>query len=337
MNDLPILSHVDGRAGVLTLNRPSALHALNLEMCQRLTAALLEWRDDPRVDLIVITHRGERGFCAGGDLRMMAQSGRGDGSEARAFFQTEYRLNHLLHAYPKPVVALMDGVTMGGGVGISVHGSHRVATERTVFAMPETAIGFFPDVGGGWFLPRLEREVGTWLALTGTRIKGIDTLSVGVATHFVESAMLSNVLFRLTREGVHALDGLSTGGPRMPHHDGALVPYFRFDSIDEVLAALDADGGTWTTQQAATLRSRSRQALEISLRQLRRGRALTSLSQVLAMEFRLATRLVRSSDFQEGVRAVIVEKDNAPRWSIDRPDLDALFAPLREEWTPLTP
>lgn len=331
-----MLTRREGRAGRITLNRPKALHALDTTMCQLMTDALLAWRNDSAVELIVIDHTGDRGFCAGGDLRMMAESGCSDGAEARRFFLTEYRLNHLLHAYPKPVAAVLDGVTMGGGVGISVHGSHRIATERTLFAMPETAIGLFPDVGGGWFLPRLEHHVGTWLALTGARIKGRDTLSVGVATHFCPSADVELLKTQLAERGLEALQRLETTGPRMPHHEGALVPLFGRESIEAILQALDAAKEPWTSAQAEVLRARSPLSLAVTLEHLRRGRAASRFEDVMTMEFRLATRMVRTHDFQEGVRAVIIEKDNAPRWSTEPVDLEALFAPLPDgEWTPL--
>lgn len=183
-----------GVAGRITLNRPQALHALNEEMCLAMDAALKQWAGDDEVELVVVDHaEGTRGFCAGGDIRMLAESGTGDGSAASAFFRAEYRLNTRIKNYAKPYVAFMDGVTMGGGVGISVHGSHRVATERTTFAMPETGIGLFPDVGGGWFLPRLGPPLGMWLALTGERLKGGDVCAAGVATNFVESSVLAAV------------------------------------------------------------------------------------------------------------------------------------------------
>ena len=182
-----ILARVDGAVGRLTLNRPKALHALTTDMCAAMIEALLAWRSDPAVRAVILDHAGERGFCAGGDIRMLQESGAGDGSAAREFFRTEYRLNHLLFTYPKPVVAIMDGIVMGGGVGLSLPCRWRVATERTTFAMPETGIGLFPDVGGGWFLPRLPGETGVWLALTGARIKAADCLALGIANDFVRS------------------------------------------------------------------------------------------------------------------------------------------------------
>lgn len=185
-DDPEVLIRVEKNVGRITLNRPKALHALTLGMCETMIGALLDWQDDPEVYMVLIDHTGERGFCAGGDIRMLADSGAKDGVEARRFFHTEYQLNHLLFTYETPVVAVMDGIVMGGGVGISMPAHIRIATERTTFAMPETGIGLFPDVGGGWYLPRLPGKAGLWLALTGARIKGADCMRLGIATHFVE-------------------------------------------------------------------------------------------------------------------------------------------------------
>lgn len=337
MADAPILRRVDGRAGRLTLNRPKALHALNAEMCQLLTDGLRAFVDDADVDLVILDHTGPRGFCAGGDVKMMAASGRGDGLEARGFFRTEYRLNHLLQGFPKPVVAVMDGVTMGGGVGLSVHGSHRLVTERTVFAMPETAIGFFPDVGGGWFLPRLGVGLGTWLGLTGARITGTDVVRLGVGTHFIDSAELPSRLAALCDGGQEALATLRPPPPSQALLDPGLLAPFERASIRELLDGLDAAGDAWSRDQAQVLRARSRQSLEVTLRHLRQSARATSFADVMRVEYRLAVRLVATADFQEGVRAAVIDKDGAPRWSDARTDVDALFAPLprEEEWTPL--
>jgi enoyl-CoA hydratase len=344
MTDAPVLVAREGRAGRLTLNRPAALHALDGEMCAIMTEALLAWRDDPEVALVIVDHApGTRGFCAGGDIRMLATSGAGDGAEARAFFQAEYRLNHLIHAYPKPYVAVMDGVTMGGGVGISVHGAVRIATENTVFAMPETGIGLFPDVGGGWFLPRLRGEAGTWLALTGARIKGADVVSIGVATHVCPAAALPALKAALCADGLPALAGVSREGPAMPWQDGPLARLFGFDTVEEIFAALAADPGDWPQAQLSILKTKSPQTLKVALRQLRAGAKAATFADVMAMEYRIGARVVQRHDFLEGVRAVIVEKDNAPKWSPDTLEgvtpeiLDAIFAPLPadQEWTPL--
>ncbi|KQS56207.1 enoyl-CoA hydratase [Brevundimonas sp. Leaf363] len=339
-----ILTHVEHGVGRITLNRPKALHALNRGMCEAMLAALLAWREDDRVRSVIIDHAGERGFCAGGDIRMLAESGATDGVDARAFFYAEYRLNHLLFEYPKPVTAIIDGIVMGGGVGISLPAKVRIATERTTFAMPETGIGLFPDVGGGWFLPRLpEPELGTWLALTGARLKGRDTVSAGIATHYVESADLPGVKAALLRGDASVLDGLATEGATIMPELGALVPLFGHDTVEAIFAALEADGRDWPMAQLAILRTRSPQSMKVSLRQLRTGASLPSFADNMAMEYALAGRIVATHDFQEGVRAVIVDKDNAPRWSpaeltgVTDEQVEGFFAPLPpgEEWTPV--
>jgi enoyl-CoA hydratase len=344
MSEPEVLIRVENSVGRITLNRPKALHALNLGMCEIMTAALLDWQDDDVVRLVLIDHAGERGFCAGGDIRMIAESGATDAVEAKAFFHAEYRLNDLLFRYPKTVVAVMDGIVMGGGVGISMPADVRIATERTTFAMPETGIGLFPDVGGGWFLPRLpEPELGTWLAMTGARLKGRDTVSAGVATHFVGSDRVEALKAALIADGPAALGELLTGGNPIVPAPGILIPLFGHDTVEAVLAALEADGGDWPLAQRAILSSRSPQSLKVTLRQLREGAGMASFADNMAMEYRLGGRIVRTHDFQEGVRAVIVDKDNAPQWSpatlaeVDDAALEALFAPLPEgeEWTPL--
>jgi enoyl-CoA hydratase len=346
MNAEPeILTGVDGAVGRITLNRPKALHALNLRMCELMTAALLDWRDDPAVTSVLIDHAGERGFCAGGDIRMIAESGAGDGSEAKAFFRAEYRLNHLMFGYPKPVTALVDGIVMGGGVGISEPADVRVATERTTYAMPETGIGLFPDVGGGWFLPRLPGETGTWLALTGSRLKAADTVALGIHTHFVASDRIEALKAALVDTGPEALADFATSAgsaPLDPHRD-AIDRLFAHDTVEAIFTALAAEGSEWASSQLAILKTKSPTSLKLTLHQLRAGRAMIDFAEVMAMEYRLGGRVVGSHDFQEGVRAVIVDKDNAPQWSPARledvadANIQALFAPLpvREEWTPL--
>jgi enoyl-CoA hydratase len=340
-----VVAHRDGVAGRLTLNRAETLHALNTAMCIEMIEALMDWKDDPAVTCVLIDHApGTRGFCAGGDIRMLADSGKGDGADARRFFYTEYQLNHLLHSYRKPVIALMDGVTMGGGVGISVHGQYRVATERSTFAMPETGIGLFPDVGGGWFLPRLpEPEFGTWLALTGERLKGPDVLSAGIATHFALSAELPRLVNQILVEGASAVERQPTDRQSLVPGAGALVPLFGFDTVEEIFEALERDGSDWALKQLATLKAKSPQTLKVALRQMREGAKAASFADVMAMEYRIACRVVHRHDFLEGVRAVIVDKDNAPRWNpadlagVTPSIIEAIFAPLPpgEEWTPL--
>ena len=342
-----ILTRVEAGLGVITLNRPKAMHALNKGMCEAMIGALLAWRDDPAVKSVLIDHAGERGFCAGGDIRMIAESGAGDASEAKAFFHAEYRLNHLLFEYPKPVTAIVDGIVMGGGVGISEPADVRIATERTTYAMPETGIGLFPDVGGGWFLPRLPGQAGVWLALTGARLKAADTVALGIHTHFTPSDQVEALKTALSADpadprAVADRFAADPGPSPLAEHRAAIDRLFAHDAVEDIFAALQADGSDWALKQLAILKTKSPQSMKVSLRQIRTGAGLTSFAENMAMEYRLGGRIVRTHDFQEGVRAVIVDKDNAPEWSptdlsgVTEADLDALFAPLPpgEEWTP---
>ncbi len=345
MSEAEVLVRIEGRVGRITLNRPKALNALSLAMCQAMTEAFLAWRDDPAVQCVLLDHAGERGFCAGGDIRMIAESGAGDASEAKAFFHAEYRLNHLMFVYPKPITAIVDGVVMGGGVGISEPADIRIATERTTYAMPETGIGLFPDVGGGWFLPRLPGETGTWLALTGARLKAADTVALGIHTHFVPAEKVDVLKIAILSGSQDALSHhAGDAGPSpLAAHREPIDRLFAHDSAEAIFDALETEGSDWALQQLATLRTKSPQSLKVTLRQLRAGRRITDFAEVMAMEYRLGGRIVRTHDFREGVRAVIVDKDNAPHWSpsslqdVSDSAIDALFAPLPpgEEWSPL--
>jgi enoyl-CoA hydratase len=343
-----VFARVEGRVGRLTLNRPKALHALTTNMCRLMIEALLAWRDDPAVELVLLDHSGERGFCAGGDIRMLADSGAGDGRAAREFFFTEYRLNHLLFHYPKTTVAVMDGVTMGGGVGLSRPCRFRVATERTTFAMPETGIGLFPDVGGGWYLPRMPDHIGLWLALTGARIKAADCELVGVATDYVESGKIEALKAAIVADPA-AVETLLTefegdaGRPTLAAHQDEIARLFDRESVEAIVAALKASDSDWARDQLAVLASKSPQTMKVAFRQLRLGGQAASFAENMAMEYRIGARVVQRHDFLEGVRAVIVEKDNAPRWEpstlegVTEAMLDAIFTPLpsTEEWSPL--
>ena len=349
MTDEPeVLTRVESGVGRITLNRPKALHALNHPMCELMTAALLDWQDDSAVLSVLIDHAGERGFCAGGDIRMIAESGAGDAVAAKAFFHAEYRLNALLFDYPKPVTAIVDGIVMGGGVGISEPAVVRIATERTTYAMPETGIGLFPDVGGGWFLPRLPGFAGTWLALTGARLKAADTVALGIHTHFMPSDELDAFRTILAADPGFPVDiadelAVDPGDAPLDEQIEAIDRLFGFDTVEEIFAALEAEGTAWARSQLDVLKTKSPQSLKVTLRQLRTGLHLGSFAENMAMEYRLGGRVVRTHDFQEGVRAVIIDKDNAPRWSpadlagVTDADLDTLFAPLPagEDWTPL--
>jgi enoyl-CoA hydratase len=341
-----IIARIENGVGRITLNRPKAIHALNRPMCEVMTQALLAWRDDAAVTSVLIDHAGERGFCAGGDIRTLAESGAGDASEARAFFLAEYRLNHLMFDYPKPITAIVDGIVMGGGVGISEPAAIRIATERTTYAMPETGIGLFPDVGGGWFLPRLPGQTGVWLALTGARLKAQQTIELGIHTHYVPSDQIEALKADIVK-GDAPIAVAERYDFRIPpglsDHRAAIDRLFAFDTVEEIFAALEADGSDWALAQLAVLKTKSPQSLKVSLRQIRTGARLTAFADNMAMEYALGGRMVRTHDFQEGVRAVIVDKDNAPKWSpadlsgVTEATLAALFAPLpeHEQWTPL--
>jgi enoyl-CoA hydratase len=343
-----LITAQDGRIGRISLNRPKAIHALNPAMCEAMIAALIEWRDDDGVEAVTIDHSEGRGFCAGGDIRMLAESGAKDGAEARTFFHTEYRLNHLLFTYPKPIVAFMDGITMGGGVGISQPAKYRVATENTRFAMPETGIGLFPDVGGGWYLPRIEGRVGVFLALTGARLDGAECLALGLATHYLPPEKLAEAKERVARHpdrigGI--LGELSVTAPtaRITAHIDKINRLFASDRYEDILAALDADGGEWAMKERGILNSKSPQTCKVALRQLAEGAAMPDFAAEMAQEYAIGSRVVTMHDFLEGVRALIVDKDNNPQWNPPTPEavsdawIDAIFAPLpdNKKWTPL--
>jgi enoyl-CoA hydratase len=344
-----VLIWVDHRVGRLSLNRPKAIHALNLPMCQAMIDALVKWRGDDAIEAVIIDHSEGRGFCAGGDIRMLAESGAKDGKEARQFFHTEYRLNHLLFTYPKPVVAVMDGITMGGGVGISQPAKYRVATEHTRFAMPETGIGLFPDVGGGWYLPRLEGRVGQYLALTGARLDGAECLALGLATHYLPPEKLAEAKERIAQHpdrigGILGELSITAPPAAILQHIDKIGRLFASDSYEEILAAIEADGGEWAQKERDTLGTKSPQTCKVALRQLKEGAAMHDFAAEMAQEYAIGSRVVQMHDFIEGVRALIVDKDNSPKWDPPTPEavtdewIDAIFAPLpeNEKWTPLT-
>ena len=342
-----VMIATEGRIGRIRLNRPKALHALNTAMCEAILAALTAWRTDPAVEAVVIDHAEGRGFCAGGDIRMLAESGAQDGAEARAFFHTEYRMNHALFTYAKPTIAFMDGITMGGGVGLACPCDFRIATENTKLAMPETGIGLFPDVGGGWYLSRLPGRVGQYLALTGHRASGHDCLNLGLATHAIaldELDLVKALIAKHPRDLETTLGDKSTGllrGDLVDHMDD-IDRLFASDELEDIYAALEADGGDWAMQQLATLKTKSPQTMKVSLRLLHEGATMATFEDEMRQEYAVGCRVVQRHDFLEGVRAVIVDQDNAPRWNPDTPEgvtphvLDQIFAPLpqSDEWTP---
>ncbi len=342
-----VLILTDGAVARIRLNRPQAIHALTRAMCDTMSEALLAWRTDPQVKVVIIDHAEGRGFCSGGDVVMIARSGAADGKDARAFFHSEYRLNHVLFTYPKPTVAVMDGITMGGGVGISLPCTHRIATENTRLAMPETGIGLFPDVGGGWYLPRLPGRVGQFMVLTGARLDGAECHYLGLATHYVPQSSLEELVDRIAKmperlSGVLGAAAASAPEAKISNKLGPIMRNFASDELEEIEAALEADESDWARSELATVRSKSPLSCKVSLRLLEDGAARRSFTDEMAAEYALAARVVRTHDFLEGVRALLIDKDNEPKWNPPTAEevtddmLDALFAPLPEDerWTP---
>lgn len=325
---------VRGGFGWITLDRQRALNALTLEVIRAMQAQLDAWAEDSSIGAVLIEGAGEKAFCAGGDVVAVRRSRLEAGDTDTPtqfmldFFGDEYRLNRTIAEFPKPYVALLDGVTMGGGVGISVHGDFRIATDRTLFAMPETGIGLFPDVGGGWFLPRCPGELGTYLALTGVPVRAADGLYAEAATHFVPSEKLADL--------TEALQSLSLSGDvsgaisalladfAAPAGEAPLAPHralidaaFCYDSVEEIIAALRNDGGTFAIETADLLESRSPTSLKMTLELMRRGARCASLAEDLEMEFALVQSFLTGTDFFEGVRALLVDKDRTPKWAPD--------------------
>jgi enoyl-CoA hydratase len=336
-----------GVAGIVTLNRPGALNALTHNMVRLLAAKLTDWKSDAAVTRVVIRAQGERAFSAGGDLREVTEWGRsGRYAEALVFWRDEYLLNAAIKRYPKPYVALIDGIVMGGGVGVSVHGSHRVAGDRFQFAMPEVGIGFFPDVGATWFLPRLSGEIGTYCALTGERLKTADGVAAGVASHHVRSARFAELTEALcgnvSVDATLAAFAEPVEKGEVMARQTAIDQLFAGASIEEILAAvedvakMDGGGTAWAAKIAAIMRGKSPTSLRIALEQVRRGKDWT-FEECMQAEFRIVSRVIREHDFYEGVRAVIVDKDNKPRWQpatlaeVTPAMVEAHFAPLAEE------
>jgi enoyl-CoA hydratase len=321
MPDQPtVIARRDGRVGRIVLNRPQTLNALDLPMIRACTRALEAWRDDPHVHGAVIEGSGDRAFCAGGDVRALRQYELdGEHHKAETFFREEYELNLMIATYPKPYVALIDGICMGGGIGVSVHAPYRVATERAAFAMPETAIGFFPDIGATFFLPRLPGQLGAYLGLTGLRMQGADAVHAGLATHFVPRADLPALSHALAEDGPAALGAHVAPLPpfSLALQRAAIDHCFGADSMNEIVHRLETTGDAWATQTLATLRTVSPSALCWTLEALRRGANLT-LPQCQTAELALTRTTMRHPDFAEGVRAMVVDKDRRPRWQPSR-------------------
>ncbi|MXO91860.1 enoyl-CoA hydratase/isomerase family protein [Pontixanthobacter aquaemixtae] len=344
-----VLIHTHGRVGHISLNRPKALHALTLDMCHAMIAALSEWADDDSIEAVILDHAEGRGFCAGGDINLLRKSALEDGGvSGRKFFHDEYQLNHQMMTYAKPIVCFMDGITMGGGVGISLPAKYRVATENTRFAMPETGIGLFPDVGGGWHLSRLGGRLGQFLALTGARLDGAECLWAGLATHYVPSEMIAEAKARIIEKPGRIGGVLSemVGSPpeaRVARNADKIAKHFASDTLEDIIASLEASDDPWAEKERDTLGTKSPQTCKVALRQLAESARLDSFADNMRMEYRIGSRVLLRPDFAEGVRAVIVDKTHDPKWDPATPEgvseelLDSIFAPLPEgeEWSPL--
>lgn len=341
MDDEPeIILKERGRAGLITLNRPRALNALTLSMVREMYPRLLSWADDRRIDCVVIRGAGDRAFCAGGDIRQLRQWGLVGDANALAFYREEYQLNALIKHYPKPYVALVDGIVMGGGVGVSVHGSHLLCGEGTVFAMPETGIGFFPDVGATYFLPRLPGCLGTYLALTGGRLGQADLDWSGIATDSI-GADAADLIIDDLAEGAdpdeacarHAQPSKnSTLAELMP----AIDRCFGAESVQAISALLREETGEaaeWAAKTDAQLRAKSPISLHIALRQMREG-VKVNFDECMRIEYRIVNRVLKGVDFYEGVRALIIDKDNQPQWThrnldaVTEVEIDSYFVTL---------
>lgn len=342
------LTFIDGTVGRLRLNRPKAIHALNIDMVRKMTDALLQWRMDHEVQLVMLDHADGRGFCAGGDVVSIAKSATGHGAAGDAFFYQEYRLNHLMYTYMKPGIVFMDGITMGGGVGISMPCRYRIATERMVFSMPETGIGLFPDVGGGRYLSRLPGRMAQFLGLTGARLDGAECLAVGLATHYIPSDRLEEVKEQicLHPEGAAViLDRASEKPPeaKILEHMEDIDRLFASDRLEDVLEALEGDKSEWAQKQLKILRSKSPLSCKVTLRLLVVSPHFGDFADEMRLEFGIMHRLFRQPDFVEGVRALLIDKDNSPGWHPETPEdvtdalVNRIFEPLpkQQAWRPI--
>lgn len=332
-----------GALGRIRLNRPKALNSLTLAMVRDIEAALDAFESDPAVAAVLLTGEGERGLCAGGDIRMIYDGGRAGSPEPVDFWREEYRMNARLARLAKPYITFMDGIVMGGGVGVSVYGSHRIVTERTRFAMPETGIGFFPDVGASWFLTRGKGELGTYAALTGEQLAAGDVIAFGLADSHVPSEHLPALTEKLSglpasssHADVSAAIAAFTEAPPPGEIAGQRVlidRLFAFDTVEAIFAALERDGSDFAARALGILRTKSPLSLKVTLRLLRLGRRETSLEACLEREFAATAAVLRSHDFYEGVRAAVVDKDRNPRWhpaqlaDVTEGDVAAFFEP----------
>jgi enoyl-CoA hydratase len=333
----------EGSAGIIRLNRPKALNAMTLEMSLGIDAALDRFGADPAIAVVLLEGAGERGLCAGGDIRGLYESSRAGGDLGKIFWRQEYIMNARIATFPKPYVAFMDGLVMGGGVGLSAHARHRVVTEKTKLAMPEVGLGFFPDVGGTWLLSRSPGEIGTYFGLTGQTMNGPDAIHARFADAVVPSSKLSALREVLTKirpgtasgEVQTLIDGYATGEAAGPvaAMQARIDGWFGHDRMEDIFAALQRDGSELAQSIIKTLNEKSPRGMVVSLKLLRLGRRSSSLEECLVREYRAALEVFRSDDFREGVRAAVIDKDRNPRWSPPRVEdvTPAMLAPYFAE------
>ncbi len=334
MSEHEITCEKTGQCGVITLDRVAALNALTLDMIQAIADALTAYASDSEIASVAIKSASPRAFCAGADIKTMYGHGRaGRHEQQMAFFEAEYRLNHAIGRFPKPYVALMDGIVMGGGAGISFHGSHRVAGETLTFAMPEVGIGFFPDVGATYFLSRLPHQIGTYLAMTGARIGLGDSLALGLATAHVPASRIEALIGRLAKgedvDRAIAAEAAAAPDPSLMKERRVIETCFSGRTVSAIVEALETSDSDFAKTTLKTLRSRSPTSVAIALSQMQRGRTL-DLEAALKLEFRIAQRIVRGHDYYEGVRTVLIDKGETPRWR--PPTIDAIDAAAIEEY-----
>ena len=337
-----VLAHVDGGVGFLKLNRPKAINSLTHTMVAAIDAALERWTQDDSVRAVVLTGSGERGLCAGGDVVAIYHSARADGAEARRFWFDEYRLNARIGRFPKPYVALMDGIVMGGGVGVSAHGNIRVATDRSKIAMPEVGIGFIPDVGGTFLLSRAPGNLGLHAALTGAPFTGADAIALGFADHYVPHADLEAFVAEIVGAGVEAAVEAHAQQPppsALAQQRRWIDDCYAGDTVADIVAALRGHGEGPANEAAEQIATRSPIALSVTLEAVRRAAGLATLEEVLVQEYRVSCASLHSHDLVEGIRAQLVDKDRNPRWSpaglaaVTREDVEAYFTPADPDLT----
>lgn len=339
-----IIFEKKGELGVVTLNRPKALNALTHEMAIALDAKLIEWADDASISAVLIKGTGEKAFCAGGDIVKLYNEGKAGGDYPKHFYHDEYVCNARVKHFPKPYIAFIDGIVMGGGVGVSVHGSHRIATEKTMFAMPETGIGLFPDVGGTFFLPRCPGKIGMYLGMTGDRLKAADSIYAGIATSYVSSAdleALENSLASMSfSDNPHQdIDQLiavyagDAGEAKLASIADKINQHFAHETAETVFASLAGDEDEWAQKTLKGLKGKSPTSMKLTMRQIMEG-AKSEFDECMKLEWRMVNRIIKGVDFYEGTRALLIDKDQSPKWSpatleeVSPEDIDAYFQPL---------